>query len=302
MSLSDHETVKPSADAFETHRPALVGLAYRMIGSWSEAEDLVQEAFVRWHGAASAGIESPGAWLRTAVTRLAIDHLRSARVRRERYVGDWLPEPIVTDRLDPEAGAALAESLSMALLLVLDTLAPVERAAYLLRVVFDTPYSEIADALGRSEAACRQLVSCAQRRVRAGRPRATVDHSMRADLLADLMAAVSSGESSAVMAFLADDAILVSDGGGKARALNRPLQGARPIARFLVGAFAQAAADTVRVDPAIVNGAPGLVVWRGDGIETVFTFESDSGRVTHIFAIRNPDKLAAVDMGRTPIH
>ena len=319
--MSDHSNAVRSAAAFESHRGYLTGLAYRMVGSVGEAEDLVQEAYLRWHDSAPESIASPRGWLTTVVTRLAIDHLRSARSRRESYVGPWLPEPLITDGAtpasvtrqsvtsqassplarDPESNAQLAESLSTALLLVLETLAPVERAAYLLRVVFDTSYSELATILGRNEAACRQLVSRAQRRVVAQRPRVRLDEDEQTRLLERLTVAIAGGEADDVRQLLAEDAVLISDGGGQVQALKKPLQGARPIARFLVGIASRQESGT-RAEVIGINGNVGLVV-RRDGVPQVaMTFDAADDRITSLYLVRNPSKLARLVAGPSRSH
>src|SRR5215216_4943495 len=224
--------------AFAEERPRLISLAYRMLGSVAEAEDVVQEAFVRLHAALTAGevIDSVPAFLTTVTTRVAIDHLRSARVRRERYVGAWLPEPLLTGQEpDPAGHAETADSLSLAFLVLLERLSPVQRAVFLLHEVFGYGYAEIAPLVGRSEDTCRQVAARARRHVEAGRPRFEASRRQREELARRFFAAIDQGDTEGLVGMLATDAVLHGDGGGKAPALAGPLHGAERIARFLVG-------------------------------------------------------------------
>jgi RNA polymerase sigma-70 factor (ECF subfamily) len=278
--------------AFERERPRLTGLAYRMLGSRAEAEDVVQDAWLRWDGAAHEAVRSPAAWLTTTVTRLAIDRLRSAKARRESYVGPWLPEPIVVDRAAaaPPIEDGL-DDLSMALLLVLERLSPAERAAFLLHDVFDYDYDDIAAILTRKAAACRQLVSRARRHVRDARPRFEADAESRERLLDAFVSAVNAGDVEGLTAILAEDAVFMSDGGGKANAARNPIRGAGKIVRFLLGIAAKAPPGFER-RLVRVNGEPGMVNTIDGRPHSVFSLAIAGGRITAIHAVLNPDKLA----------
>jgi len=281
--------------AFERERPRLVSLAYRMLGSVAEAEDVVQEAFVRLHQALAAGVEveSPAAYLTTITARLAIDELRSARVRRERYVGSWLPEPIVTDAVEDVADEVeRADSLSLAFLVVLETLSPVERAVFLLHDVFGYPHEEIASIVERSVENTRQIAARARRHVEARRPRFDPSPEHRDRLAERFFAAIGSGDMDGLVSMLSADAVMVGDGGGKGPAIAEPIVGAGRIARFLLGIGRQAERFGVRWRPAHVNGQPGAVAMAPDDrIASVIGLDVTDGRVTAIHSIVNPDKL-----------
>lgn len=292
--MSQHATL------FERHRRRLHGLAYRMLGSVGEAEDAVQDTYLRWHGQSLADLRSPEAWLVTACTRICIDRLRAAKVERAAYTGPWLPEPVLAAEADFEV--ELAESLSLAFLLVLERLSPAERAAYLLRQAFDYDYPEIAAILGKSEAACRQLVSRAQKHVQADRPRfgaAERQHQAAArerarDLAQRFAQAAASGDAAAFAGLLAQDAMIWSDGGGKARAALNVIHGADRCARFFAGiAGKQPAGQQSRF--CHVNGQPGFVVYQQGQPVSVFSFGIEQDRICAIFVVRNPDKLARLE-------
>jgi RNA polymerase sigma-70 factor (ECF subfamily) len=277
-------------------RPVAFGIAYRMLGSVSEAEDAVQEAFLRLHGATADGqrIESPRAYLATVVTRLCIDQLRSARARRERYVGEWLPEPLVgAEDADPAGHAEMADSLSVAFLLLLERLSPEQRAAFLLREVFDYPYGEVARIVGTSEANARQLVSRARRQIESGRPRFEPSPELRDELARRFLAAVEEGDLGGLEDLLAEDVVLHGDGGGKVPALARPVSGRPRVARTLL-AWARAA-DRIggaTIQPALVNGQPGAISRDAEGrLLNVFALEVAGGRIQGISSVVNPDKL-----------
>jgi RNA polymerase sigma-70 factor, ECF subfamily len=282
-------------DAYRELRPLLFSIAYRMVGSVSEAEDIVQEAFLRLHRAVRDGAEvaSPKAYLSAVTTRLAIDHLRSARVRRERYVGAWLPEPLVTDpEADAAAHAETADSLSMAFLVLLERLSPVERAVFLLHEVFGYPYAEIAGLVGKSEENCRQVAARARRHVEAGRPRFEPSRRQREELASRFFAAVEQGDTEGLVGLLAADAVMYADGGGKAPARAAPLHGALPVARLLLGLARQARVLGLRTRAAEVNGQPGAMAYDPDGrLVTVLCLEIADGRVNTVRAVVNPDKL-----------
>jgi len=276
----------------EELRPYLFAIAYRMLGSVAEAEDVVQEAFLRYHEA-DPDAESPKAYLTTVTTRLAIDQLRSARARREVYPGEWLPEPLVED--DAARHAETADSLSLTFLHLLEKLAPVERAVFLLREVFDYPYDELARIVGKSPENCRQILARARRHVEEGKRRFDVSREERDDVARRFIAAWEEGDLDGLLALLAPDATVYGDGGGKAPAVKVPLVGAQRVAKALVG-WAKLARERGLVHrPADVNGEPGAILHGADG--TVFgvsAFEIRDGLVVGIRAISNPDKLAHV--------
>ena len=286
--------------SFEPHRRRLLGLAYRMLGSLAEAEDAVQDAYLRWHAVDRDHVTDPRAFLTTATTRICLDVQRSARARREEYVGPWLPEPVVdTKALAPDAQTELAEDLSIALLLALDRLSPLERAAFLLHDVFDCSFSEVARALDRSEAACRQLASRARTHVREARPR---DESVARDRAADattrheelvvaFVDAARSGDLDALMSMLAKDARLVADGGGKVQAALNVIDGANRIARFIIGVRAKGFSEGTTLRFGLVNGLPGLIAYSTDGSVETVAFEIEDDRIRTIYSVRNPDKL-----------
>ena len=274
-------------EAILAARPQLFALAYRMLGSTSEAEDVLQEAWLRWDKA--AGIDNDAAWLTTVVTRLCLDQLGSARVRREAYVGPWLPEPLVEG---PEAAAELADSVSLAFLVLLEELSPAERAAFLLRDVFGFGYDEVGAMLERSEAACRQLVSRAHTHVDARRTRFTADRQRARELTMSFLFACTTGDLASVTSMLAADAVLVSDGGGKVSAARRPVHGADRVGRFLIGVVAKGgAADYVE---ATVNGEPGVLVVVDGTVVTAVAVEVVDDLVAGIRMVSNPDKLVGI--------
>jgi RNA polymerase sigma-70 factor (TIGR02957 family) len=279
-------------------RPLLFAIAYRMVSSGSEAEDIVQEAFVRLEGARKAGtvIESPRAYLVTVTTRLAIDHLRSARVRRESYVGPWLPEPLLTEP-DPEQVVATADSLSTAFLMLLETLSPVERAVFLLREVFGYGYEEIAAIVGKTEANCRQIFARARRHVDAGRPRFATSREEREELVEIFLAACERGDMDQLVRLLAENAAFYGDGGGKVAATPRPIFGRDQVVSLLRGLLSQARRRNLRFRRAEVNGqAGGLVVDPEGNVVNVVSFDVRAGVIATIWSVANPDKLR--DLGR----
>lgn len=284
--------------SFEPHRRRLLGLAYRMLGSVSEAEDAVQDAYLRWHAADRDAVSDTRAFLTTTTTRICLDMLKSARARRETYVGPWLPEPVLdTDALAPDTQTELAEDLSIALLLALDRLSPLERAAFLLHDVFDCSFSEVARALDRSEAACRQLASRARTHVREARPRATStiqeasELSNHQQLVSAFVNASRSGDLQTLMGLLADDVRLMTDGGGKVPAALNVIEGADRTARFIVGAVSKGLPEGSIIRIAEINGLPGLIVYRPDGSVQSVAFEIAHNLVRSIYAVSNPEKL-----------
>jgi RNA polymerase sigma-70 factor (ECF subfamily) len=277
-------------------RPLLFSLAYRMVGGVGEAEDLVQEAFVRFHRAPDE-VESPKAFLTTVVTRLAIDHLRSARVRRESYVGPWLPEPLVRDAAPgPAERVEDDETLSLAFLTLLERLSPVERAVYVLHELFGYGHGEIAEVVGKSSANCRQILARARRHVERGRPRFEPSRPEREALLARFLDAIRAGDVQALIDLLAADAVSYADGGGKARATRLPIYGAAKVARLWAKLGTDQAPAALRL--ADVNGQPGVVGIDAEGRAVgVLTLEVDGGRVRSVWAVVNPDKLSRVAVG-----
>jgi len=277
---------------FHQHRPRLQGIAYRMLGSVAEAEEVVQDAWLRWHEAATETLDSAEAWLVTVVTRLSIDRLRAAKVQRAYYTGTWLPEPLLTDSpATPEQLLERADDLSVAFLAVLERLAPEARAAFLLREVFDAGYDEIARTLGKSEAACRQLVHRAKAQVREARPRFQVSRDTHLRLLRGFADAAARGDLQGLQALLAEQAELVGDGGGKVPSFDRPLRGARRVAQ-LYFAVARRHGAAMRIALAEVNGAPALLRFIDGVLESVQAIDVEGERIVRIHTQRNPDKLA----------
>jgi RNA polymerase sigma-70 factor (ECF subfamily) len=283
-----------SAEIFEQHRAKLRGVAYRMLGSRSDAEDIVQDAYLRWHRAPMSEIRSPEAWLVTVVTRLSIDRLRQAKLERESYAGPWLPEPLVEKEAPPaDTATELASNLSVAFLVVLERLAPEERAAFLLREVFESGYDEIAQILGKSEATCRQLVSRAAKRVREERPRVQVSEEARTKLLNRFVQAILTHDKDAMMQVLAADAAWISDGGGKARAALKPVLGCDAVARFALAVIGRHAEEAT-FKPVSVNGESGLALYFGGQLISVMSIRTDGVRILNVFATLNPDKLSQI--------
>jgi RNA polymerase sigma-70 factor, ECF subfamily len=294
------------AASFEPFRRRLLGLAYRMLGSMADAEDAVQEAYLRWHRADRDTVADPKAFLMTTTTRICLDLLTSARARREEYVGPWLPEPVLdTAALAPDSRTELAEDLSIALLLTLERLSPLERAAFLLHDVFDFSFGEVATALDRSEAACRQLATRARTHVRKARPRGTAAPPTRgapgeidarhARLMSTFLVATQSGDVDALTRMLASDARVVTDGGGKVRAATHVIEGADRAAQFLVDVTrprpGQWWRDTFTVRFATINGLPGVIVDSPEGPVQTTAFEIEGDRVRALYVVRNVDKL-----------
>lgn len=282
------------ATLFSENRPYLFAVAYRMLGTVMDAEDILQEAFLRWRGVDIASVESARAYLTTIVTRLSLDFLASARVRREEYVGPWLPEPLLTsDGADVERSMELAESISMAFLVLLESLSPVERAVFLLREVFAYDYPEVARIVEKSEENCRQIVRRAKGRVSAGRPRFAPDREQGNRLLDRFVTACVEGDLVGLEQVLAADITLWSDGGGKVNAARLPIYGADKVARFLLGVLRQAPAEyTARPD--WINGGPGLIVYVGGQAQIVFTFDGADDTIQAIRIVVNPDKLGHI--------
>jgi RNA polymerase sigma-70 factor (ECF subfamily) len=277
-------------DPLAPHRRRLLALAYRMLGSRSDAEDVVQDAYLRFAGADD--VHNAEAFLVTVVTRLCLDRLKSARVQRELYIGPWLPEPVFdADGLSADAATELADDLSFALMLALDRLSPLERAAFLLHDVFDRPFSEVADMLGRSEAACRQLATRARRAMRDERPASPARPDNHARLLAAFCEAAASGDISTLATLLREDAIAITDGGGRTTAALNPIRGAQKIIRFLIGIAGKNAGRDIRIVPMTINGAAGALLYLDGEVDHTLSMAIDGDRIAAIYIVRNPDKL-----------
>ena len=289
-------------DAVRSERRQLINLAYRLLGSLADAEDAVQETYARWYGLSAQqreAIENPAAWLTTVASRICLDLLGSARARRERYVGEWIPEPLPdpgewpTGRpgatADPADRVTLDESVSMAFLVVLEQMTPAERVTLILHDVFGYSFAEVAGIVGRTAAACRQLASSARRRVRAAQPPATPT-TRQADIVRDFKQAWEAKDITAILGLLDPNATVIADGGGLASAAPIPIEGAEQIARYMAELAARTSGNVTMLERA-VNGQPGLVAQQGGITVTVFAFDISGDRITHIWAVRNPEKL-----------
>jgi RNA polymerase sigma-70 factor (ECF subfamily) len=289
----DTQSNSSKAISFRAHRSRLYGIAYRMLGTRADAEDVVQDAYLRWHEVDESRLDSGEAWLVTVITRLCIDRLRSAKLERETYAGPWLPEPLVLpDPATPEWAAELASDVSMAFLTVLERLAPEERAAFLLHQVFDFDYDEIARMLDKTQAACRQMVHRARERVRQEKPRFQVSRDAHVKLLERFMAASRSGALDELRALFAEDAILIGDAGGKVASVNRILHGGDRIARL----YHVVARRLPVVSFAFtqINGELGLLRYINGKLDGTISIESDGRRILAMYTVRNPDKLVAI--------
>lgn len=290
-------TADTVTDLFEKNRAVLTGVAYRMLGRIADAEDVVQEAWLRWSSAGREDVREPGAFLVRITTRLAIDRLRHLQSRREAYVGPWLPEPVVTEFgpsvPDTAEQAVLADSVSFAVLIVLESLSPLERAVFVLREAFGFPYAEIAGTLDRTEAAVRQLAGRAKRHVEERKPRFDVDPAVRRDLTERFLAAASGGDIEQLLKLLAPDVRLVSDSGGKSKAPRRIIETADKVGRFL---FAIGREVSANMEARILelNGGPALVLFVDDTLDTVFQVDTEDGVIQCIYILRNPDKLSGL--------
>ena len=279
---------------FEQERQRLFGIAYRMLGSVADADDAVQDAWLRWSDADHDAIRNPAAFLTTVTSRLALDRLKSAQRRRETYVGPWLPEPVATATLnDPESAVVLEESVMLGFLAVLERLGPIERAVFVLREVFDLDYGQVAAVVNRSEDNCRQIARRSRDHVRAERPRFTPDPDRDRRLLDAFVTAISSGESDQLAQLLHDDVVLVSDGGAKVRAARHPILGAKRVVRFLTGIAKNAPTEKVKLNYVTVNGQISVHIEVEGTDASLLTLETDPGgdRIARIFVVRNPDKL-----------
>jgi RNA polymerase sigma-70 factor (ECF subfamily) len=287
-------TAATSDAVFSALRPRLFSIAYRMLGIRADAEDVVQDAWLRWDGTRQDGLQSAEAWLVTVVTRLAIDRLRAARSEREAYTGLWLPEPLVdVDERTPERLAEQASDLSMALMWVLERLSPEERAAFVLRQAFDEDYADVAAMLGKSEAACRQLVHRAAERVRQERSRFEVPRDAHRGLVDSFIHAARAGDRRAMMALFTDDVHLVGDGGGKVPSFGKVIGGALRIACLYYVYWRRHGAQ-IGYRAATINGEPGLLRYVDGVLESAQAFAFDGGRIAAIYSVRNPDKLARI--------
>ncbi|MCQ9182745.1 RNA polymerase sigma-70 factor [Streptomyces sp. IBSBF 2953] len=284
-----------SADEFEGHRPRLFGLAYRMLGSAHEAEDAVQDAYLRFSGADRAGIAHPGAWLARTVTNLCLNRLTSARARRETYVGTWLPEPVLTSdgTLGPLESAEQREAVSLAMLVLLERLTPTERAVYVLREAFGHTHREIAGVLGLSEANCRQLHRRAEQRLAAAERRFEAAPGRREELVSSFVTAARDGDLDRLERLLAEDVIWWSDGGGRVTAALRPILGREKVLRFLAGVSRGLPAG-IAYGVVELNGAPGVLVRDGEKLMMALGFEILDGEIVGVHAVMNPDKLVFV--------
>jgi RNA polymerase sigma factor (sigma-70 family) len=298
-----------SLDAVMSERRQLINVAYRLLGSLADAEDAVQETYARWYALSALqqeAIENPGAWLTTVASRICLDLLRSARVRRERYVGEWIPEPLPDPgewpggrpggaAADPADRVTLDESVSMAFLVVLESMTPAERVAFVLHDVFGYSFAEVAGIVGRTPTACRQLASSARRRIRAAQPPATPT-TQQAGIVRHFKRAWEAKDINALLGLLDPDATVIADGGGLVSAALHPIEGAEQIARYLADLAARTPGDVTMLERT-VNGQPGLVAQQ-DGITvTVFAFDIAGDRITHVWAVRNPEKLRAWTTG-----
>ena len=284
--------MKPD-ELITAHRGRLFGIAYRMLGEVGDSEDAVQEAFLRWTQADQGAIENPAAWLTTVVTRLCLDRLKSAQRQRETYVGPWLPEPLLAEDVDPADIAGTTNTLTFAVLVVLERLSPAERAAFLLHDVFGFEHAEIAAMLERSPAAIRQLSARARRHLAENRPRYEQDTTRRRAVAEAFSAAALGGDLERLMDVLAPDVTFVSDGGGMVPAVRRPLHGARQVATAILG-FVRISTDDHVVRPGEINGMPGFVVWYGDKVDSAWTLHIADDHVVAIHGVRNPAKLGTV--------
>ncbi|MCA8032238.1 RNA polymerase sigma-70 factor [Burkholderia arboris] len=283
------------AQTFHALRPRLQKIAYRMLGSIADAEDIVQDVWLRWHDAARERIENAEAWLVAVTTRTSIDRLRAAKLRREHYTGIWLPEPELGESpATPEEMTERANDVSVAYLLLLERLTPEARAAFLLREVFDADYDEIADAIGKSEAACRQLVSRAKAQLRDDdRPRHVVPRETHRQLLQSFSHALAQGDFPSIQALLAEDAMLIGDGGGKVQSFPKPLVGGRRIAQLFYATWLRCGSG-VEMRPVVLNGEWAMLRFIAGQLEAAMSFETDGARIGRILVQRNPDKLARI--------
>lgn len=287
--ISDEKKV----EIFKRHRARLFGIAYRMLGTHAESEDILQEAYIKWHQANADAIETPEAWLVTIVTRLSIDRLRKASNERETYIGPWLPEPLaVSDAPSPEEELELASNLSLAFMVLLERLSPVERAAFLLHDIFDCGYADIARIVGKTETASRQLIHRARERVRTVKPRFEADERERAKLIKKFSAAAYAGDEKTLLALFSDEVSMISDGGGKVTAARKIVTGKRKLAHALA-MFGKKIGAAFKNTPYQINGEQGLLTFYEGKIFSATTFEFSDGKISAVYRVMNPDKLKA---------
>ncbi|MFT3783527.1 MAG: RNA polymerase sigma-70 factor [Nibricoccus sp.] len=293
--------IDQSLSIFEEHRQLLFGIAYRMLGSVSDAQDMVQETYLRWQQQNDEAIGSPRAWLTTVITRLSINYLQLARVRRETYVGSWLPEPLVDDKApNPADTSTLADSLSLAFLVLLETLNPTERAVFILREGFDCEFADIARIIDKSEANCRQILARARKHVEERRPRYDAAPDAGEKLVGPFLEALRNGDLESMLARLSENVVLVADGGDKPGALLKPLHGAMPVARAMLHATRKHGIETAAVQFATVNGLPGIVRFDSGRAQAVLAFGVVAGRIQSVFVISNPEKLRHLHRPKPP--
>jgi RNA polymerase sigma-70 factor (ECF subfamily) len=293
----EQEAISPEVSiclaTFDQYRGLLFSIAYRMLGSVADAEDMLQETFIRWQQSIDQDIQSPRAFLVTIISRLCINHLQSARAKRESYVGQWLPEPIVTDPgSDPFGIIKVDESLSMAFLVLLERLTPIERAVFLLREIFEFEYSEIAATLAQTETNCRQILRRARQHISAMRPRFEAPQQKQSDLLDRFLEATRTGELNGLVALLSKDVVLHSDGGGKAVAVPNEVRGADNVARGILGSLKRLLPQALIRKLAQINGEPGLVNYLDGKPHSVLTIDAAGGRIRAIYVVTNPEKLS----------
>jgi RNA polymerase sigma-70 factor, ECF subfamily len=293
--MSNDVDIDALAAEFAEHRTSLVGAAYRIVGTIADAEDVVQEAWLRWADVDRAEVRDVRAFLVTVTSRLALNRLRQQKNRRESYVGPWLPEPIAADK-GPEQAAEIADEVSMAMLVVLESLSPLERAAFVMREVFDLPFSEIAATLDRSEAAVRQLAHRARSHVHARQPRQAVDKVQHAEITTRFLQVAGDGDLDGLIAMLAPDVVLISDGGGKKRAALRPMYGAEKVARWMLGVIRRPDVTELSIRLLELNGELAIVAYDGDQPDTVGFVEAGDEGITSLYLLRNPDKLGGVPL------
>lgn len=295
MGIQHHssktEASMSSLDAFNQHRRLLFNIAYRMLGTVTDAEDMVQETFLRWQQTPQTTVQSAKSYLATTITRLCIDYLRSARVRREQYVGPWLPEPLLTQQAsDPAEQVELADSLSMAFLVMLERLSPTERAVFLLREVFEYDYSEIAQIVGKSAENCRQILTRSRQHIATQRPRFPVSPQQQEQITAQFLDASTKGNLQGLLSLLAQDITLWSDGGGQVAAALKPIHGAMKVARFML-AIRSKWLPTSSAHLVEINNQPGILLRTETDIHSVMTFDIVDGYIQSIYSVRNPEKL-----------
>lgn len=292
MSASEH------ADRFTSLRPLLFTIAYEILGTATESDDVLQDSYLRWAEVDLAGVRDTKAYLAQLVTRQALNALRAQSRRREEYVGPWLPEPLLVDAGDASSDVVLAESVSMAMMVVLETLSPDERAVFVLREVFGFGHDDIAETLGKSTSAVRQMAHRAREHVQSRRKRfEPANPKQSLEITAQFFAAASTGDVDSLISMLAPDVVWTADSDGKASAARRPVAGADKVARLILGLL-RFAGDGGRVEPAFYNGAPALVLYLDDGLEGVISVEITDGLITHFYAMRNPEKLGGVKVPR----